>query len=93
MKSVNPKSNDFFLKGFELFEQKRYEDALRAFKASVRARPDDADVRYGLGLMYLLTGDKNAAMNEYRILKSLNANLGKKLKGFISPARQFTLEV
>ena len=93
MKSVNPKTNDVFLKGFELFEQERYEDAIRAFKASVRARPDDADVHYSLGLMYLLTGDRDAAMDEYRILKSLNPNLGRKLKGFISPSKQFTLEV
>ena len=93
MKSVNPKTNDVFLKGFELFEQERYEDAIRAFKATVRAKPDDANVHYSLALMYLLTGDKDAAMNEYRILRSLNADLGKKLIGFISPPGQFKLEV
>jgi len=93
MKSVNPKTNDVFLKGFELAEQERYEDAIRVFKASARAKPNDADVHYGLGLMYLLTGDKDAAINEYRVLKSLDADLGKKLIGFISPPGQFTLEV
>ncbi|UCE67960.1 MAG: tetratricopeptide repeat protein [Candidatus Zixiibacteriota bacterium] len=93
MKSVNPKTKDIFLKAFELFEQERYEEALRAFKASVQAKPDDANIHYSLALMYLLTGDKNAALNEYRILKSLDADLGKKLIKFISPSGQFKLEV
>ncbi len=93
MRSLNPKTNDIFLKGFELFEQERYEDALRAFQASARARPKDACVHYGLGLMYLLTGDKEAALTEYEILKSLDRTLGRKLQDFISPPQQFSLKV
>jgi tetratricopeptide (TPR) repeat protein len=93
MRSVNLKTNDIFLKGFEFFEQKRYEDALKAFKASARARPEDADVRYSLGLMCLLTGDRDAALIEYEILKSLNSPLAEKLGDFISPHQQFSLKV
>jgi Flp pilus assembly protein TadD len=93
MKGVYPKTNDIFLKGFELFEQQQYEDALKAFEASARAKPDDADVHYGLGLMYLLTGDRGSAMEEHRILKTLNSNLSTRLLEFISPPGQFSLKV
>jgi tetratricopeptide (TPR) repeat protein len=92
-RGIYPKTNDIFLKGFELFEQNRYDEALRAFEESVKAKPDSPEMRYGLGLMYLFTGNKIAALEEYRILRSLDAGLSKRLIGFISPSNQFTLDV
>lgn len=38
-----------------------------------------------LGLSYLIVGDRGAALEEYRILKDLDANLGAKLFALIYP--------
>ena len=84
MSMTNLKAKDSLLKGFEFCESEQYDDALKAFEASARARPEAAEIHYGLGLLYLLLGDKNSAEKEQKILKSLNVNLGKKLMSFIS---------
>jgi tetratricopeptide (TPR) repeat protein len=47
-------------------------DAIEAFKQAIHIDPDNIAAHFGLGLMYLLTGDKNSALNEYKILKELN---------------------
>lgn len=91
-KSV-PGTKKLFFRALELAQNDRYEDAIRAFKASLKADPGDAEARYSLGLMYLLAGDKDAALEEYQALKSLDDSLGKKLLDFISPPRQFSLKV
>jgi hypothetical protein len=39
---------------------------------------------YNLGLAYLITGDKGSALEEYKILKTLNAELANKLFNLIN---------
>jgi tetratricopeptide (TPR) repeat protein len=88
-----PINKNLFFKALELARNDHYEDAIKAFQASLRADPNDAETHYSLGLMFLLTGKKDAAMEEYRLLKTLDDELGKRLLDFISPPRQFSLEV
>jgi thioredoxin-like negative regulator of GroEL len=82
-----------FFRALELAQNDRYEDAIRAFKASLQADPDDTEARYSLGLMYLLVGNKDADMEEYQALKLLDDGLARKLLDFISPSGQFSLKV
>ena len=39
----------------------RWQDAIQAYKQAIRIKPDLADAHLGLGMAYLMTGDKNSA--------------------------------
>ena len=54
-------------------------EAIEAFKQAIEFKPDLAEAHYNLGVAYLAIGDKNSAMAEYNILKSLNSQLTDKL--------------
>jgi len=57
----------------------RHQEAIDAFKQAVRIKPDDAEAHRNLGVAYLEMGDKNSALAEYNILKSLNSKLANDL--------------
>jgi tetratricopeptide (TPR) repeat protein len=57
----------------------RYTEAIDAFKQSIKIKPDDAEAYNNLGVAYLAIGDKNSALAEYNILKSLNAEMANNL--------------
>ena len=57
-------------------------DAVRAGPSigrTLQLKPDFAEAHYLLGLVYLNLGNKGAALDEYRILKSINEVLAGKL--------------
>jgi len=49
-----------------------YSKAIDAYKQAIYFIPDDASVHLGLGVSYFKIGDKNSALNEYKILKNLD---------------------
>ena len=57
----------------------RHTEAIDAFKRAIRIKPDYVSAHCNLGLAYLATGDKNSALAEYNILKSLNLEMANKL--------------
>jgi Flp pilus assembly protein TadD len=57
----------------------RWQDAIDAYKQTIRIKPDYAKAYYNLGVTYLVTGDKGAALEEYKILKTLNAEKANEL--------------
>ena len=57
----------------------RHTEAIQALEEALRIKPDNAEIRYGLGLIYLLSGDKDAARKEYERVKSLDIDLGNRL--------------
>ena len=62
----------------------RHQDAIEAYKQAIRIKPDLAGAHYNLGLVYLLIiGDKGSALEEYKILKTLDAELANKLFNLI----------
>ncbi len=66
-----------------------YRQAVKAFEAAVRLKPDFASAHYGLGLSYLEVGDKRSAEKEERVLRKLNGRLADRLSGMlIAPAVQ-----
>ena len=66
-----------------------YRQAVKAFEAAIRLKPDFASAHYGLGLSYLEVGDKRSAEKEERVLRKLNARLADRLSGMlIAPAVQ-----
>jgi len=69
--------------GDAYFRLKRYDEAIAAFKEAIRIKPDYAKAYYDLGVTYLQLGDKGSAMEQYKILKNLNADLANQLFNMI----------
>ena len=57
--------------------------AIKAFKRTIRIKPDLTLAHYHLGLTYLTVGNKRSALEEYKILKDLDDGLASKLFGAI----------
>jgi protein O-mannosyl-transferase len=62
----------------------RYQDAIEAFVQAIRIKPDWADAHYNLGNACLLSGDKQSALEEYNILKNIDAEQAKTLFDLIN---------
>lgn len=61
----------------------RYEEAMAAYKQAMKLHVDDPHVHYQIALAYLKMGDKDSALEEYEILKSLDEELANELFGLI----------
>ena len=92
MKNIGGSKHNLYLKGLELARQDRYDEAVRALKASLSANFHDPEIHYGLGLVYLLNGDRYAATREYEIIRSLDQRLGRNFEKFISEVDQISIE-
>jgi len=57
----------------------RYTEAIPAFHQAIRLKPDYANAHFGLGGAYLMIGDRGRALEEYKILKELDAEKANKL--------------
>jgi Flp pilus assembly protein TadD/4-amino-4-deoxy-L-arabinose transferase-like glycosyltransferase len=57
----------------------RYEEAINALKRAIKIKPDYANAHFALGFTYLSSGDKHSAMEEYEILKTLDAQMANNL--------------
>ena len=57
----------------------RLPEAIEAFKQAIKLKPDYVDACNNLGVAYLAIGDKNSALVEYNILKSLNSEMANNL--------------
>lgn len=49
-----------------------WEQGASAYKQAIRLKPDDARAHMGLGTFYLILGDRGAALEEYKILQTLD---------------------
>jgi tetratricopeptide (TPR) repeat protein len=57
----------------------RWSEAIETFKQAIKIKPDYEGAYLNLGVAYLAIGDKNSALAEYNILKSLNSELANDL--------------
>ncbi len=57
----------------------RYMEAIDSLRKAIKIKPDNANTHLALGFIYLLNEDKDSAMEEYKILKTLNAEIADKL--------------
>ena len=71
--------NSYYNLGIAYGQLGFYKDAIAAFKQAIYIDPDDPEAHYNLGITYILIGDRNSALNEYKILKKLDINLANKL--------------
>jgi tetratricopeptide (TPR) repeat protein len=70
--------------GLALYNGRRYSEAIEAYKAVIKLRPELAGAHYNLGLTYVAVNDKEAAQQEYNILKPLNAGMAAQLQRLIA---------
>ena len=81
---LNPNSSDAHVNlGMTYGRLNRYDEAINAFKHAIRINPNDASAHYGIGLSNLMIGNKKMALEEYKILKELDAEMANKLFNLI----------
>lgn len=61
----------------------RHTEAVKALKQAIRIKPDFAEAHLSLGTVYLNRGDKELALEEYKILKDLNRDAANGLFNLI----------
>src|ERR671935_249728 len=62
------------LKGQQLFEQQRYNEALAVYRELIRQERANADAHYSLGIVYERLGQDKAAIDAYREVIRLQPN-------------------
>ncbi len=61
-----------------------HKEAIEAFKQAISTNPDDAEAHYNLGIGYISLNDKSTALEQYKILKSLDSEWANKLLKLIN---------
>jgi tetratricopeptide (TPR) repeat protein len=70
--------------GVSYYELGLYKNAIESFKQAILINPDYVEAYCNLGAAYTLIGDRDLALNEYKILKELDINLANELFDFIN---------
>ena len=60
------------------------EEKIEACKQAIRIDPDDAVAHYYLGLGYIFLNNKDSALKQYKILKSLDSEMANELYNIIN---------
>lgn len=68
-------------------KQEKYTDAIGAYQKSLELQPEFADGHYSLAETYLLSGNRQGALNELEALRKLNVELATKLRGLIDKSK------
>ena len=61
-----------------------YKEAIEAFRQAIRINPDFSEAHCCLGLVYVSLNDKGSALEQYKILKSLDSERANELFKFIN---------
>jgi tetratricopeptide (TPR) repeat protein len=56
-----------------LYKQGKLREAINAAREAIRLGPELTEAQYNLGLLLLAAGQRDDALQQYQILKSLNA--------------------
>ena len=59
--------------------EKALEKAVVLYKKTIRINPDDVSAHYPLGLAYLILNDRDSALEQYTILKTLDTEMANEL--------------
>ena len=76
MVSIKPDQAGIYFKiGLSSLILHQYEEAVQSLERSVKLDPKDADAHYALGAAYHYKGQRENALKEYEILKTLKPDL------------------
>jgi len=73
----------WFYLGFAYSNKEMFKEAIGAYKQAIRINPDYAVAHFNLGGIYLILNDRGSALEQYKILKSLEPELANKLFNLI----------
>jgi tetratricopeptide (TPR) repeat protein len=82
---VNPEYN--YLLGWAYSKAGHHKESIEPLKRAIELKPSYALAHFHLGLAYHTVGDKASALEQHRILTTLDAELAKKLYDSITSAR------
>jgi len=71
--------------GFAYSLVDRNQESINAFKEAVRINPNLGIAHWGLATNYLQLGDRNAALQEHKIMQTLDPDLAKKFEKYLYP--------
>lgn len=80
-------SDGYYLLGNAYYSVDQTANAIAALKKCLDIAPKFAKARYNLGSIYLVSGNKVAAREQYNVLKDVDATLAAKLLDAINKAR------
>ncbi|MGA9995351.1 MAG: tetratricopeptide repeat protein [Pyrinomonadaceae bacterium] len=69
--------------GEALLKLNKFDEGIEALKQALRLKPDFATAYYNLGVAYLSRGDRDSALAQYNILKTINQDWADKLLAVI----------
>ena len=76
----NPEDADsYYGLGWAYSQLEEYVLASDALIKAVKLQPDYTYAHYSLGMTYLVQGDRNAALDEYKILMDLDKEIANQL--------------
>ena len=65
--------------GYALHQMGRYAEAVQAYQTAIRQKTDYASAHYNLGMSYVALHNRNAALEQYRILQRIDNARATKL--------------
>jgi len=86
--AIEQKADDadaYYALGWTYGKLEDYEQAKKAFQEAIRIQPDYIYAHYGLGIAYLVLGERNLALEEYKMLKDLDQKIADQLFNQIYP--------
>lgn len=82
--ALKPKSAEAYLAiGDCYFVQKKYTEAVPAYQKAIELKSKSLEAHYNLGIVYLLMDNRAAAVEQGRIVKSLNKAASEKFESVI----------
>ena len=65
--------------GYAYLSSSMYKEAIEAYKQAIGIEPDSAKAHFGLGYARVLSNDRDLALEQYEMLKSLDTEWANKL--------------
>jgi tetratricopeptide (TPR) repeat protein len=69
-------------RAFVELRMKRFSDAIRDYRAALRANPESASSHFGLGVALKVAGDRKAGGREMKAGRSIDSGIGDKFKSY-----------
>jgi S1-C subfamily serine protease len=80
---IKPFARHYFWLALAYDKLGMHREATDAYKQAIRIKPDFVETHYNLGISYLILNDRGSAVDEYKILKTLDSERANKLFNLI----------
>jgi tetratricopeptide (TPR) repeat protein len=77
--ATSPGSGDLWRYDGSTWTMGKFKEAIKAEERAIRLEPNNARAHFSLALAYLRLGNKDAALKQYSLLKTMNGNWARQL--------------